>query len=163
EDPAPVLPAHVPKRLRRLVARLLDKDPASRLPSTAGVESALDAPVTRMRLLAVAAVLTAAVARAFMLRRMREPTDAALHPGADRRSVAVLPFGDLSPRKDQEYLSDGIAEEILNALADIRGIRVAARSSSFAFKGKIADIRAIGRALDVGTVVEGSVRQDGGR
>lgn len=73
-------------------------------------------------------------------------------------SVAVLPFVDLSPEKDQEYFSDGLTEELLNVLAQVPGLRVPARTSSFAFKGKDTDIREIGEVLGVRTVLEGSVR-----
>jgi TolB-like protein/Tfp pilus assembly protein PilF len=69
----------------------------------------------------------------------------------------------MSPAKDQEYFADGMAEEIINALSKAEGLRVAARTSAFAFKGKKQDIREIGRQLDVGTVVEGSVRKEGNR
>ena len=78
-------------------------------------------------------------------------------------SVAVLPFADLSAQKDQEYLADGIAEEILNALAHVDGLRVPGRTSSFWFKGKGAKLSEIGRELQVRTVLEGSVRKDGNR
>jgi len=78
-------------------------------------------------------------------------------------SIAVLPFVDLSPGKDQEYFSDGIAEEILNALAQIEGLHVAGRTSSFSFKGKNEDLREVGKALGVGVVLEGSVRKAGSR
>ena len=78
-------------------------------------------------------------------------------------SIAVLPFADMSPGKDQEYFSDGIAEEILNALAQIQGLRVIGRTSSFSFKGKTDDLRSIGEKLGVSTVLEGSVRKAGAR
>jgi adenylate cyclase len=79
--------------------------------------------------------------------------------GKSRPSIAVLAFEDLSPQKDQEYFCDGIAEEIINALAKIEGIQVASRTSSFAYKGKPEDIRNIGKNLDVKTILEGSVRK----
>ncbi|MEA2599608.1 MAG: eukaryotic-like serine/threonine-protein kinase [Acidobacteriota bacterium] len=78
-------------------------------------------------------------------------------------SIAVLPFRNLSPEKETEYFSDGITEEILNALSRIPDLRVAARTSSFAFKGRNEDIRNIGRQLNAQVVLEGSVRQAGGR
>jgi TolB-like protein/tetratricopeptide (TPR) repeat protein len=78
-------------------------------------------------------------------------------------SIAVLPFSDFSPEHDQEYFSDGIAEEILNALAQVEGLRVTGRTSSFSFKGKAQDLRAIGASLGVATVLEGSVRKAGSR
>ena len=80
-----------------------------------------------------------------------------------RPSIAVLPFDDMSPGKDQEWFCDGMAEEILNALAQVDDLRVIARTSAFAFKGKHGDIREIGRKLDVETLLEGSVRKAGNR
>jgi TolB-like protein len=79
------------------------------------------------------------------------------------RSIAVLPFVNMSNDPEQEYFSDGISEELLNSLARIRELRVAARTSSFAFKGKNQDITDIGRQLKVETVLEGSVRKSGKR
>jgi TolB-like protein len=90
-------------------------------------------------------------------------------PGADTvaeakpRSIAVLPFVNMSADTDQEYFSDGISEELLNGLARIGDLRVAARTSSFAFKGKNQDITEIGNKLNVETVLEGSVRKSGKR
>ena len=78
-------------------------------------------------------------------------------------SIAVLPFADLSPQKDQEYFSDGIAEEILNSLAHVQGLHVAGRTSAFSFKGKSEDLRAVGEKLNVGIILEGSVRKEGTR
>jgi TolB-like protein/Flp pilus assembly protein TadD len=75
------------------------------------------------------------------------------------KSIAVLPFADMSPEGDQEYLGDGLAEEVLNVLALLPELRVAARTSSFAFKGKGYSIQEIGRELGVATVLEGSVRK----
>ncbi len=78
-------------------------------------------------------------------------------------SIAVLPFLDLSPEKDQGYFCEGVAEEILNALTRIRDLRVAARSSSFQFSSQAGDVRAIGGKLGVKTILEGSVRKSGQR
>jgi TolB-like protein/Tfp pilus assembly protein PilF len=83
--------------------------------------------------------------------------------GQPIRSIAVLPFADLSPGKDQEYLGDGLAEELLGALSRIEGIRVPSRTSAFAFKGKETDIRTIGWKLGVEAVLEGSIRASGHR
>jgi TolB-like protein/Tfp pilus assembly protein PilF len=77
-------------------------------------------------------------------------------------SIAVLPFANLSHEAENEYFSDGLAEEIRNQLARVRGLRVAARSSSFAFKGRHEDVREIGRRLNVASVLEGGVRKQGG-
>ena len=76
-------------------------------------------------------------------------------------SIAVLPFANLSDNEDLEYFSDGLSEELLNALAGVEDLRVAARTSSFAFKGTNADIRTIADSLGVETVLEGSVRRSG--
>lgn len=85
------------------------------------------------------------------------------HAAAPDASVAVLPFTDLSEARDQDYFCDGLAEEILNALASIRSLRVASRTSSFRFRGNDADARDIGRALNVAAIMEGSVRKAGDR
>jgi TolB-like protein/Tfp pilus assembly protein PilF len=79
------------------------------------------------------------------------------------RSIAVLPFNDLSPTEDQDYFGDGMAEEILTALAKVDGLRVAARRSSFWFKDKEADLSEIAEKLNVCHVLEGSVRREGKR
>lgn len=78
-------------------------------------------------------------------------------------SIAVLPFVDMSPGKDQEYMSDGISEELLNLLAKIPQLRVIARTSSFSFKGKELDVATIANRLQVAHVLEGSVRKSGDR
>jgi serine/threonine protein kinase/Tfp pilus assembly protein PilF len=78
-------------------------------------------------------------------------------------SIAVLPFADLSASHDQEYFSDGLAEEILNDLSRIPNLKVAARGSAFQFKGKNEDLRDVGRKLNVESVLEGSVRSEGTR
>ncbi len=78
-----------------------------------------------------------------------------------RPSLAVLPFADMSPEGDQEYFSDGITEEILNTLARIKELKVAARTSAFAFKGRLIDMRVVGDSLGVAYLIEGSVRKAG--
>jgi TolB-like protein len=78
-------------------------------------------------------------------------------------SIAVLPFADMSPGKDNEWFSDGLAEEIINALTHISGLKVIARTSAFAFKGKQEDIRRIAEMLGVANILEGSVRKAGDR
>src|SRR5579872_5313018 len=82
-------------------------------------------------------------------------------PSETISSVVVLPFIDMSPQKDQEYFSDGLTEEIIDALSRVPNLKVVARTSAFAFKGKNADIRQIAKQLDVTTVLEGSVRKAG--
>jgi serine/threonine-protein kinase len=80
-----------------------------------------------------------------------------------RRSIAVLPFEDMSPHRDQEYFCDGIAEELISVLTHVGDLRVIARTSAFAFKGRREDVRDIGRKLGVDVLLEGSVRQAGRR
>jgi adenylate cyclase len=80
-----------------------------------------------------------------------------------RKSIAVLPFQDMSPQKDQEYFCDGMAEEIINALTHVESLKVIARTSAFAFKDKHEDIREIGKKLGVETLLEGSIRKDSNR
>jgi TolB-like protein len=82
---------------------------------------------------------------------------------SSEKSIAVLPFNDLSPAKDHAYFGEGIAEELLGALAKVEGLRVAARRSSFWFQDKQADLSEIASKLNVGHVLEGSVRRDGNR
>jgi eukaryotic-like serine/threonine-protein kinase len=79
------------------------------------------------------------------------------------KSIAVLPFVDLSEIKDQEYFCDGMSEEIINALAKVEGLRVVSRTSSFSFKGEKTDVSEIGKKLNVENVLEGSLRREGNR
>jgi adenylate cyclase len=80
-------------------------------------------------------------------------------PPADLAAIAVLPFADMSPDRDQEYLCEGLAEELINALTHVDGLRVASRTASFQFRGTGGNVREIGRQLGVGTLLEGSVRK----
>ncbi|MBL0164122.1 MAG: tetratricopeptide repeat protein [Xanthomonadales bacterium] len=94
------------------------------------------------------------------------PTDASAKASAtdisvDPNSIAVLPFVNMSADKDNEYFSDGVAEEILNSLSKIKSLKVAGRTSSFSFKGKQEDLRNIGKTLGVAHILEGSVRKQG--
>ncbi len=83
--------------------------------------------------------------------------------GPPEKSVAVLPFTDMSPNRDQQYFGEGLAEEVLNALTQLEDLEVASRTSAFAYQGRDAGVREIGRELGVATVVEGSVRKAGER
>ncbi len=101
------------------------------------------------------------------LRRLKRDLDsghkAAARQSAHIPSLAVLPFANLSADKENEYFSDGLAEEIINALTQLPGLQVTARTSSFYFRGKEADIREIGARLNVENILEGSVRRSGNR
>ena len=96
---------------------------------------------------------------------LRAPTQAVPAQPARRAeaSIAVLPFANLSADKENEYFSDGLAEEIINALTHVRGLKVTARTSAFAFRGENQDIRKIAETLNVRTILEGSVRRAGSR
>ena len=142
-EPSSVDPA-VPPELDSVVVRCLEKNPLQRF------QSARDL--------------------AFSLRQLTGTRPAEVTPAPraatevdTRPSIAVLPFENLSADPEQEYFCDGMAEEIINALAHLDGLRVVARTSSFAFKGEHGDIREIGSALDVKAILEGSVRKAGDR
>ena len=135
----------ISRELAELVAHCLEKSPEQRFQSARDLAFALK-----------------------VLEREGLPISASSAPGSGARhaagretSIAVLPFRNLSADRENDYFSDGMTEEIINALTKIEALRVASRTSSFAFKGKDEDVRKIGSALDVGTVLEGSVRQSG--
>jgi serine/threonine protein kinase len=107
------------------------------------------------------ATRTAASGPQEVTRQTPKPNDSALR--ADELSIAVLPFRNMSPTADADYFSDGMTEEIINSLAAVPALHVAARTTSFAFKGRNDDIRRIGRELGVAMMLEGSVRQSGSR
>ena len=106
--------------------------------------------------------MTALLAGTWYVGRQSAPaSDADVAVGVSEASIAVLPFADMSPDKDQEYFSDGVSEELLNLLAKIPELRVASRTSAFSFKGETLEISEIAERLDVAHVLEGSVRKDG--
>jgi serine/threonine protein kinase/Tfp pilus assembly protein PilF len=109
---------------------------------------------------------TGLFAQALVSGQLTTPTNTDALPKAtvsQAKSVAVLPFANMSADAENEYFADGIAEEIINALSRVQGLRIASRTSSFAFKGKNEDIGEIGRKLKVSTVLEGGVRKMGNR
>ena len=98
------------------------------------------------------------------LEALRTPTQVVpVQAATAQASIAVLPFVNLSADKENEYFSDGLAEEIINALTHVRGLKVTARTSAFAFRGENQDIRTIAETLNVRTILEGSVRRAGSR
>jgi len=115
------------------------------------------------RAVAAAAVLALALAGggAWWTSRESAPTSSAA--SHEKKSIAVLPFVNMSSDKENEYFSDGISEDLITALSKVSGLQVAARTSSFAFKGKNEDIREIGEQLSVSAVLEGSVAKAGDR
>jgi serine/threonine-protein kinase len=135
---------NAPAELIRVLAHCLEKNPSNRFQSTRDLTFAL-----RM----IEANLFVDSSK----EQKRFKTDVQTH------SIAVLPFIDMSPQKDHEYFCDGLAEELINALTKIEGLRVAARTSAFQYKSHQADIREIGRQLNVETILDGSVRKAGKR
>ncbi|HXH00619.1 MAG TPA: winged helix-turn-helix domain-containing protein [Xanthomonadaceae bacterium] len=115
----------------------------------------------RWRVAATAVLLLASASIAWVAYQRRAPIQVEVPPASPTPSIAVLPFADMSPGRDQEYFADGISEEILNLLAQTPGLRVTARTSSFSFKGSKADIATIAARLGVDHVLEGSVRRSG--
>ncbi|MGH7594165.1 MAG: protein kinase domain-containing protein [Gemmatimonadales bacterium] len=134
--------AGVPVELESVVRKTLARDPDERYATAAHLVQALMSPKILTPANATPLVTTAFSAR---------------------KSIAVLPFVDMSPERDQDYFCEGIAEEIINALSKIEALQVASRTSSFAFRGKNEDIGDIGKKLKVGTMLEGSVRKAGNR
>jgi TolB-like protein/Flp pilus assembly protein TadD len=144
ETPKPLraIRSAVPESVEKAVSRAMSTDGAGRYATTAQFGQAL----------ASGSVTT--------------PTNTAAVPVAavsQAKSVAVLPFANLSADPDSEYFTDGMADEIINALSKIQSLRVASRTSSFAFKGKSEDISEIGKKLKVSTVLEGSMRKMGNK
>jgi TolB-like protein len=140
------LNAEMPREIDQLVARCLEKDPGLRIQTTRDVWSELKA-----------------IKEATESGARSSAEQAGTPASARQRRVAVLPFVNMSADPEQQYFCDGMAEEIINALAHVEGLEVAARTSAFAFKGQDRDIREIGRLLDVGSALEGSVRRAGNR
>jgi serine/threonine protein kinase/Tfp pilus assembly protein PilF len=133
----------IPEELERIINRALEKDRKLRYQSA----SDLRAELQRLK----------------RDRNSGRKAAQAVSEPARIKSLAVLPFANMSADKENEYFSDGLAEEIINALTRLPGLRVAARTSSFSFRGKEADIREIGARLNVENVLEGSVRKAGSR
>jgi serine/threonine protein kinase len=131
------LRADLPGDLTRIVGCCLEKNPRERFQTALDLANELRA----------------------IRRTLEHGSPSAPKSGSDKMaSIAVLPFVNRSASFDDEYFSDGLADELLNVLAKIRGLRVAGRTSAFHFKGKDTTVAEIGRALNVETVLEGSVR-----
>src|SRR3954447_4476928 len=186
-----LLPAAVPSHIRELIARCLERDPRRRLrdigdalhdlqsvPSSSATDartspelqprSPLPAATLRQRRLRWLAAcggvaLVAALIGFWQVRQGTSSGTPSISPDTSGRSIAVLPFVNQSGNPDDEYFSDGMTDELATALMKMPGLRVAARSSAFTFKGKNADPREVGTKLDVATVLEGTVRRSGSK
>jgi eukaryotic-like serine/threonine-protein kinase len=169
--------AHAPGELQQIISKTLRKDRGQRYRSAHELLQALKdlrrkleaeleraaAPLwlrwTRSPTALVLGLLIAATAVVVLFYWHRNlPTTS-----PPEKSIAVLPFLDLSETKDQEYFCDGMSEEIIGALAKVEGLRVVGRASSFSFKGKTTDVSEIGKKLNVEDVLEGSLRREGNR
>jgi len=144
EDPPSVRSrrSDVPKEFERIIEKALKKDVKERYQSAEDLKKDLE-------------LLRGAVRPKSMKSDTTETEN--------KPSIAVLPFRDMSSQRDQEYFCEGIAEELINALVKLKGLRVAARTSAFQFKGRDSNIKKIGEELDVKTVLEGSIRKAGNR
>ena len=178
--PAGETPPAFVERVRRLVS---PAPSTSIQPATMGISSSAAPSKQSVRpswqskpallVMAGAAVLVLlaylAVQRFWLLKQAPPATASATisirsqSPAAPDKSIAVLPFADMSEKHDQEYFADGLAEELLDLLAKTPGLHVIARTSSFSFKGKSDDIPSIAAKLKVGSILEGSVRRSGNR
>src|SRR5207253_1333221 len=169
-DPVPPLRTirrEVPPAVEQAVLRALAKSPADRFPSAPAFSEALThagaAPsvarrAARATLFAAVAVSTLVAGYALLSRRSAPGSS-----GEPARSIAVLPFVNIGADPNDEPFSDGMSEELITALAKVEGLRVAARTSAFTFKGKAVDAREIGSKLAVGYVLAGGVRRAGDR
>ena len=169
----------VPKRGYRFVAPVLEESAAEPLAATtspaieesatkentdsarATLEEKSSSGRYRVWMFAVLPMLAVLAAAAIAGQHFRAARNRANTPSLKNTSIVVLPFADMSAAKDQEYFSDGLAEQLINDLAKVSGLKVVGRSSAFQFKGKNEDLRDVGRKLGVANVLEGSVRRDG--
>lgn len=133
----------LPQGLSRIIYKALEKDRSARYQTAKALWTDLDR----------------------VIQESSRPILVASRPQASQRqrSIGVLPFINLSPNRDNEYFGDGLAEELINAMTQVDGLQVASRTSAFRFKGREEDIRTIGEALNVDTLLEGSVRNAGDR
>jgi eukaryotic-like serine/threonine-protein kinase len=169
--PASDLDPTIPPGLVKIISKALQKDPDKRYQSAAQLREDLESfhsgavqsthqpsQLQLKRFVPIAAIVIIAVVFLswFIQRTNQSNTE-------NQRSIAVLPFVNMSGDPSNEYFSDGLSEEILNVLAQVKGLNVVARTSSFEFKGKNDDLRTIGQKLSASTILEGSVRKSGNK
>ena len=148
------------------IAGLLGAEPKpANLTRSGSLTSSATAPLRRtwssLRAVLVGAILVVALSGGLLVWRRGGSGPPPVHLPTTEKSIAVLPFSDLSEKHDQEYFADGMADEILDELARIPELKVISRTSSFQFKGRNVDVRSIGQALGARYVVEGTVRRAG--
>jgi len=175
----------IPEDLSRVILRCMEKDKEKRYQGAGEVRSELEniekgIPTTErvvpkrkpiaskeitvtfgLKKLLIPALVVVAIVVIGVISWLLFIQKEAISPTPGKPSIAVLPFVDLSPQKDQEYFCDGLAEELINRLTNIENLRIPARASAFSFKGKDLDIREIGEKLNVEMVLDGSVRKAG--
>ena len=177
DDPdAPRYIETVPRKGYRFIGKI---EPATPLPAVEGTLPAVGGTGERRTIrgyrVAIAAVIAIGLGAGLLIVLVRPPDDhakapaatltaaaasttAAATPSAPRTAIAVLPFANLTGDASKEYLGDGMAEELINTLNKVQGLKVPARTSTFAYKGRNTDIRQIAKDLGVGTILQGSVR-----
>ena len=157
-----LLPHHVPAAVRQLLARCLEKDREHRLPGISPANLSIAQARDATSMLPWIGGLVVALAAVILVAQWA-PWKQQSAGGESAASVAVLPFASFSQGKEDEYFADGLTEEVIHSLAQVSGLKVAARTSAFYFKGRNEDLRDVGRRLGVSHVVEGSVRREGNR
>ncbi|HYV66037.1 MAG TPA: protein kinase, partial [Myxococcales bacterium] len=162
-DPPPLEATEAPPALAEVAQRCLQRDAGQRFPSARELCEDLEGVVLDPVSAAPRLSAPRDGRRSLAVPPFRELGGAGESAAARAPSIAVLPLHNLSADREQEYFSDGLAEELLNLLAKVPGLKVAARTSAFSFKGRDVDVRAIGERLGVATVLEGSVRKSGDR
>ena len=166
--PPSSLRPQTPRELDRIVKRCLDKDRHQRYQSARDIVLDLEhigerPKPSRARAVVIAVIAVAAIAAAGLWSLRPSSKRNVAPPRKQIRSIAVLPFVNMSTDASNGFIADGMTEEIINALAQVPSLQVVSRTSVFAFKGQNADIRTIGEKLGVSSVVEGSVQRSGGR
>jgi TolB-like protein/DNA-binding winged helix-turn-helix (wHTH) protein/thioredoxin-like negative regulator of GroEL len=166
-DPKPTYIATVPRKGYRLIASVRRVDGPADTTGAAAIQAKTTTPPGIWVMAATFVVVLALIAAYFGGKTWLHAPGKGQTPAtgvvAGDKSIAVLPFTDMSEKKDQEYFADGMAEEIINLLVKVPGLKVISRTSSFQFKGKNTDLRTIGTQLGVVYVLEGSVRKFGDR
>jgi serine/threonine protein kinase/Tfp pilus assembly protein PilF len=165
----------IPKALEEIILKCLQKKPEKRYQKVDDIIKAIDdvkpdlisaakpAKMSWKKIIPIAAIILIMIGIGFYYVMRKEKAAVSPAQAEWKNSIAVLPFANLSSQEEQEYFCEGLAEALINALTNIKGLRVVARTSAFSFKGRDVDVREIGKKLNVQTVLEGSVQQAGNR